>query len=240
MEKKKIRFISFDGQDGVGKSSALQHLYMNLEQKNIKVHKTSLLGGDKTCDFQLACRKVLLHDKFPSDSVELEENLFALTDLEGYKMAETFLTETSNSVVLKDRNLASHVCYALSKGMTLNQVTNCHRKIIHKEKILNQNFGTLNLILIADNVKWPLERIKKRAKDFGEPIVERLENQENQERVMEFFKNVKNYNIFEGLNFEIIEIAEEDTIQVVQAKVQNALEKYEIVGLNAPFENAEV
>jgi thymidylate kinase len=228
--KKPIKFISFDGQDGCGKSTALQNQLMRLEGLGFAIHKTSLLGGDKTCDFQMACRKVLLHDKFPSDSVELEESLFALTDLEGYKMAEQFLKKNPNGIVLKDRNLASHLCYALAKGMTLEQITECHKDVIHKEKILNQDYGTLNLIFIADNVSWPIERIKKRSIESGEPIVERLENIDNQLRVMEFFRQVKDYSIFQGLNFEVIELSEDDAILDVKAKVEKVLEKYELRG----------
>jgi|GEM_PF-4905852 len=228
MSKKSIKFVSFDGSDGLGKSTQLNQLKMALQAKGANIHSTRLLGGDKTDDYQLALRTVLLHDKFPVDSVELEEQLFALTDLEGIKIARKFLEDNPNGVVLKDRAIASHLVYALAKGMTLEQITECHAKVIHAEEILNQDFGVLNIVMVPDDVKWPLERIRKRAETTGEPIVERLENLDNQERVISFLKQLKDYDVLRNLTMEVVEVSEDDSILEVQEKVAKVLEKYDI------------
>jgi len=229
MNKKSIRMITVSGSDGCGKSTQLNILKMTLEAKGAITHNTRLLGGDKTDDFQLALRTVLLHDKFPSNSVELEEQLFAMTDLEGIKIARKFLENTPNGIVLKDRGACDHLVYALAKGMTLDALEKCHADVIKAEEIINQDFGALNLILVPDNVSWPLERIKKRALTTGEPIVERLENLENQERVIAFLQQVQNYDILRNLNFEVIILSEDDSILDVKAKVEEVLKKYDIV-----------
>ena len=65
--KKSIKAIVVEGADGLGKSTQLNRIKMKLESQGVNTHSTRLLGGDKTCDFQLALREVLLHDKFPKD-----------------------------------------------------------------------------------------------------------------------------------------------------------------------------
>ena len=228
MNKKTVRMVTVDGSDGLGKTTQLTQLKMALKSAGANIHDTRLLGGDKTDDYQLALRTVLLHDKFPKDSVELEEQLFALTDLEGIKIARKFLETDSSGVVLKDRGLASHLVYALAKGMTLEQVAEVHKNVIKEEELINQDFGVLNIIMVPDAVAWPLERIRKRAETTGEPIVERLENLDNQERVINFLKQVKNYDILRNLNVEVVEVFEDDSILEVKAKVSKVLENYDI------------
>jgi len=205
---------------------------MKLENAGIPVHNTRLLGGTKECDFQMACRKVLLHDKFPRNSVELEEQLFSLTDMEGIRQMRAFLDEEPRGIALKDRGLASHVVYALAKGMNMGQLTECHREVIQAEREINQEHGMLNIIMVPNEAGFPIERIKKRAESTGEEIVERLENVDNQIRVIEALKSFKDYDIVQDMTIELIEIAEEDSIQAVQAKVQGVLGKYEIAGLS--------
>jgi len=232
MNKKSVRMITVDGSDGLGKTTQLTQLKMALQGKGATIHDTRLLGGDKKDDYQLALRTVLLHDKFPKDSVELEEMLFAMTDLEGIKVARTFLETEGNGVVLKDRGLASHLVYALAKGMSLEQISKVHESVIKAEELINQDFGALNIIMVPDAVQWPLERIKKRAITTGEPIVERLENLENQERVITALKQVEHYDILRNLNIEVITVSESDSILEVKDKVDKVLENYDISNLN--------
>jgi len=229
MYRKKIKFVTVDGSDGLGKTTQLTQLKMLLKNGGLNIHDTRLLGGDKTDDFQLALRTVLLHDKFPSDSVELEEQLFAMTDLEGIKIAKKFLEDNEDAFILKDRGICSHLVYALAKGMTLEALIECHKDVIKEEELLNDKYGVLNIVMVPDAVEWPLDRIRKRAETTGEPIVERLENIDNQERVINFLKQIENYDILRNLTIEVIEVSEIDSIQDVQKKVNSVLEKYDIV-----------
>lgn len=231
MDKKKIRVVCFDGSDGLGKTTQLMLLKKKLENSRVSIHNTRLLGGTKECDFQMACRKVLLHKKFPNNSVELEEQLFALTDGEGIKQMRSFLEEQSEGVALKDRGLASHIVYALAKGMTLKALSLCHKDVIQAEREINSQYGMLNIIMVPDEPGFPIERIRKRSKDTGEEIVERLENIENQIRVIQGLREFKNYDIVQDMTIEVIEISESDTIQDVQLKVDKVLENYEILGV---------
>jgi thymidylate kinase len=224
--KKPVKMISFDGPDALGKTTQLTLLKKSLEGRPL--HLTRLLGGDGTDDYQLALRKVLLHPKFPKNSVELEEQMFALTDLEGIKVARKFLDENPTGVVLKDRAIFSHVAYAAAKGMPLNKIVECHAEVIRQEQEINHAYGALNIVFKPDSVDWLFTRLAKRAAETGTAIVDRLENRATQEAVVQMSGLIANLMPLQGLQFEVVEVSESDSIQEVHAKVLNVLEKYEI------------
>ena len=224
--KKSVKMISFDGPDGLGKTTQLNLLKNALEGRPL--HLTRLLGGDGTDDYQLAFRKILLHPKFPKNSVEFEEQMFAETDLKGIEAAKAFLESTPGGVVLKDRAIFSHVAYAAAKGMPMNKIVECHREVIRQEQEINRVFGALNIVFKPDSVDWLLDRIAKRTATTGTAVVDRLENRATQEAVVQMSAMIGNLMPLQGLSFEVIEVKESDSIQEVHQKVLSVLENYEI------------
>jgi thymidylate kinase len=223
---KTIRYIAFDGPDGLGKTTQLNLLRMRLAERGLGIHNTKLLGGDGTDDYQNAMRKILLHSKFPKNSVELEEQMFALTDLEGISAAKSYLSTEVQGVVLKDRAISSHIAYALAKGMSMQQIEACHRDVILAEKELARKFGAVHIILIPDNVNWLVKRIASRNAVDGTEIVERLENLETQQKVVDAMRAMPLQMVLKGIELETVFVLEGDTIADVQKKVDNALSKY--------------
>jgi len=220
---KKIRMIEIDGCDAVGKTTQLNELKKEIKLKGFNIYETRLLGGDKNCEYQNAFRTILLHDKFPKDSVELEEMMFAETDLAGIKDVFEHLNKDSNIFCTKDRALASHVVYALAKGMSIDQVAKVHHEVIRQEQLLNREFGSVHIILIPDSVEWLMKRLQNRFVNEGVEIVERLESVAVQERVVAGLKMFKDMQFANGLNIEIIEIAEKDTILDVKSKIMKVI-----------------
>jgi len=223
---KKIRMITMDGPDGLGKTTQMNELkkYLYMLDRGYDVYNTKLLGGDGTCEYQAAFRKILLHEKFPKDSIKFEEMCFAESDLRGIEMTRAHLEAHPKSFCLKDRALASHVVYALAKGMSLEEVKDCHREVVRQEQLLNREFGVVHLIFVPDNVDWLLERIARRSNEDGVEIVERLENRQTQERVVDALRWFKDMDVCLDLNVEIIEIVESDSILDVRRKVVDRLE----------------
>jgi thymidylate kinase len=226
--KKSVKMISFDGPDGLGKTTQLNAIRQVLEKQGRPLHLTRLLGGDGSDDYQLTLRKLLLHPKFPKNSVELEEQLFAMTDLEGIKSASAFLEAQPGGVVLKDRAIFSHVAYAAAKGMNLKSIAECHAEVIRQEQMINHAHGALNLVFQPDNVDWLLKRIASRSAKTGEAIVERLENRATQEAVVQMSTMISDLTMLQGLSFEVIKVSESDNIAAVTEKVMAVLEKYDI------------
>jgi thymidylate kinase len=224
---KKVRYVAFDGPDGLGKTTQLDLLAKKLKADGRALHSTRLLGGDGTDDFQLACRKVLLHAKFPKDSLEFEEQMFAMTDLEGIKAAQSALHSNPELVALKDRALGSHVAYALAKGMPLAQVEQVHRNVILAEKDIARRFGAVHLVFIPDQIDWLLERVVERNKKSGVEIVDRLENKEVQTKVVEALRQLPFMRSMNDINIEHVMVNKTDTIQEVQNKVNTVLSKYQ-------------
>ena len=225
---KKIRVIEIDGCDAVGKTTQINELKKIILSKDYELYTTRLLGGDGECEYQMGYRKLLLHSKFPKDSVELEEMMFAETDLKGIEDMRTKLNESEKTFVIKDRSLASHVVYALSKGMNNNQIDHVHREVIRQNRLINQEFGSVHIILVPKRLEMVIERLNSRNQKDGTEIVERLENLETQRRVVEGMKTFSNMNYAEGLNVELIEVGDSDSILDLHAKIAGVLNsKYE-------------
>jgi thymidylate kinase len=223
---KKIKFLTIDACDAIGKTTLVNGLKKHFSEKNI--HSTRLLGGDMNDDYQMILRNLLLHKKFPKDSVELEEQLFAMTDLEGIKIAKEFLIDNPQGLVIKDRGCASHVCYALAKSMNLQQISKVHAEVIRQEKVIASEYGGLNILMIPENLDFIFERLHKRNQIQGVEIVERLENRSTQEMVVEAMKQLPNLMLMQGINFETILIKEHHNIKDVFDMTLAVLEKYEI------------
>jgi len=226
--KKKIRMLSIDSVDGIGKTSFLTSFLKKLKETGRTVHSTRLLGGSGEDEFQLALRKILLHPKFPKNSIELEEQLFALTDLEGLRAAEAFLQANPTGLVVKDRDSFSHIGYALAKNMPLKAVMACHAEVLRMGKVLNQEYGALNILLKPDSMSWLRARIESRAATQGTEIVARLENDAVQAAVFEAIDIVPHLTEMQGLDFEVVTVSESDSMKDVYEKVMATLEKYEI------------
>lgn len=225
---KKIRMIEFDGADGVGKGTQINEFKKYLKGLDKDIYQTKLLGGDGTCDYQKAYRQILLHSKFPTDSVEFEEQCFAETDLEGIRMAYNHLKENDNAVCIKDRSLASHVVYALAKNMSYNKVKEVHHEVIRQNILMNRDFGSVHVLLVPDKVEWLIKRIKARAEADGIEVIDRLENLDTQTRVVDALRMFNTMDVTDGLNIEIVEVFEHDTILNVKDKILKALKgKYE-------------
>jgi thymidylate kinase len=226
--KKSIKFIVGSGPDGLGKTTQLNLLKSKLIEKGKNIHSTRLLGGTGEDEFQMLARKLLLHSKFPKNNHILEETLFALTDLEGIKQANEFLKTTSNALVLKDRGAACHYAYGIGRGLAHKELMAIHGEVFRQEMEINKEFGVLNILFVPDNIDWLLKRIASRNAKDGTAIIERLENREMQEKVVESLKIIPNLMDLQGLMFETIEVRESDSIQEVHDKVLTVLEKYEI------------
>lgn len=225
---KKARILNWDAQDCVGKTTNLNLIKKDLLEKGKKIHSTRLLGGDGECSFQLAMRQALLHSKFPKDSTELEEMMFNLTDSKGIEVAEEFLIKNPDGLVLKDRAIFSHLAYSIAKGLSVDKTFQLHENLIRKEKELNRVYGSVNIILKPDSNEWVKKRLLNRASAQGVEIVDRLENDATQAMVRELVDYLPNHVEMVGINFQIVELKESDTIKDVSDKVQAVLKNYEI------------
>jgi thymidylate kinase len=227
VKKKKVKFLVIDGGDCLGKSTQLNQLIKHFKDMGKNIHLTKQLGGDGTDDYQNALRAILIHDKFPKNNIELEETLFSLADTECAKMAENFMDNNENAMVIRDRGLASHVIYAMAKNMPLEKISHFHADAIQYERSFNAKYGVLNLILVAKDPMLGMKRIQKRVQMEGIKIVERLENAETQARVMDGMRWFKDSTFAQGTNVEVIEIEESDSIMDVKAKIMAVVDRYE-------------
>lgn len=223
------RYIVFEGLDSIGKSTQLHLFKMALQNKGIQVHPTRALGGDGTDEFQNNIRNVILSNKFPKEEAILEEKLFALTDRTGSEEALKFLRNNPEGIVLKDRGLISHFCYAAAKNMDIPTINEIFTPQAQLEAGIHHEYGVQYVVLIPDNIEWLDKRLQNRNKTQGVEIVTRLENQEFQKLVLANIltaveKHGIQFNLPVGnVKFDLVRIAENDDPQAVQTKIMKVL-----------------
>jgi hypothetical protein len=189
------------------------------ELKDVKIHKTKGLGGDGSDDFQNALRTILLHNKFPKNDLVLEEKLFALADVQGIEIAREFLENNANGIVLKDRGPLSHIVYAEARGLSKPETMEIHKEVMSLESLNSVEFGTLHLVLVAEDLELALNRIKDRQSKLGMPITERLENIEMQTKVKNGMIKYTNSIVGKSMNMVLIEVKPNESIEDVKNRV---------------------
>ena len=223
------KFICIEGLDGLGKTTQINLLQDTLQKKGWKVHSTRALGGDGKDDFQLSIRKTILSNKFPKENAILEEELFALADGAGTEVALKFLNDTPEGVVLKDRGLVSHLCYAAAKDLDMVKIRDIFSPQAKMEAQIEVDHGCHYIVMIPDDISWLQDRIKTRNIQTGVEIVERLENENFQRKVLEqILTAVKRNGIQTSLpvghiKFSLVEVGQSDSPDKVLSKVLAAL-----------------
>lgn len=223
------RFVCIEGLDGLGKTTQINLLKSTLEQKGWGVHSTRALGGDGSDDFQMNIRKIILSNKFPKENAILEEELFALADKTGTELALSYLQNNEKGIVLKDRGLISHLCYAAAKDLDMVKIRDIFSPQAKLEAQIEVDYGCHYLVMVPDEISWLQDRIKTRNIQSGVEIIERLENENFQKKVLDqILTAVKRHGIQTTLpvghiKFSLIEVGQTDSPDKVLSKVLNAL-----------------
>lgn len=180
MNKALPRFISFDGADGVGKTTQLNIFADMLRSRGKNVKVTKALGGDGQDFVQNELRKLLLSAEFPADDYENEEKLFAISDSRNLDQSSRFLSTNSNSVVICDRGMCSHIVYSLAKNISVQELNSWHRDLYIRYQAMSETYGGLNVVLVPADAQMAMDRVLAR----GVQVTPRLENLDMQAKVI--------------------------------------------------------
>ena len=222
----KIQFITLDGPDCVGKTTQLGLLTKLILERypNRPIHQTKLLGGDGKNDALNKLRAELLDPNFDHSDPVKEQTLFSFADSLGLDGARRFLEENPDGIVIKDRGNGSNLIFAMTLGLNMKQVEDIHYSVILKERYIDQQFGTLNLILVPNKSDF----IEKRLAARGPGKLDWFENQQRQLGVLQGFRQIKDFVSMQGIRIELVDFEERDTIVDIHDKIKKVLDKYHI------------
>lgn len=179
------QFITFDGADGVGKTTQMNLLAERLQATGRNVVKTKALGGTGDDFIQNELRRLLLNPEYPGNDTETEERLFAVADNRNLKLAIKHMVV--GKTVVQDRGQVSHLVYCLAKNIIVEFILEYQEFLHDTYSIVARDFGTLNIVLIPESEKMSMDRVLSR----GIQVTPRLENLEMQRGVIKELKDLE-------------------------------------------------
>lgn len=135
------------------------------------------------------------------------------TDDNKLKLQNILLEDNSNSVILKENSVLSLFQDDVKKGLSIFSVGDNYRELLRKEQDINHKYGSVHFFLIPESMSIPAERFKELPDIFG------LLDSYN------FFKNINNYSVSQGLDIKLIFFNEDDKIFDVRDQILNIIEK---------------
>lgn len=158
-------FITFEGNDGSGKSSAIQAVYDELIKENYNVILTREPGGSKIAE---KIRTIILDtDNLGMDS-KTEALLYAASRRE-HLMKKIIPALNEGKIILSDRYLDSSLVYqGIARGIGVNEIYNLNKFAI-------DDYLPDLTIMLAVRPEIGMERIKNNRHEFDRLELEKLE-----------------------------------------------------------------
>lgn len=135
------------------------------------------------------------------------------TDDNKLKLQNILLEDNSNSVILKENSILSLLQNDIKKGMSVFSTGNNYRELLRKEQDINHKYGSVHFFLIPENMSIPAERFKEIPDHSG--VLDSYN----------FFKNINNYSVSQGLDIKLVSFNENDKIFDIRDQILNILEK---------------
>lgn len=134
------------------------------------------------------------------------------TDDNNLKLQNILLEENNNSVVLKENSILSLLQDNIKKGSSIFSIADNYRELLRKEQDINHRHGSVHFFLLPENPS-SVGRFKKVPDTSG--ILD----------CYNFFKNINNYSISQGLDIKLITFEEDDKIFDIKDRILDVLEK---------------
>lgn len=158
-------FITFEGNDGSGKSSAIQAVYEELIKENYDVILTREPGGSKIAE---KIRTIILDtDNLGMDS-KTEALLYAASRRE-HLMKKIIPALNEGKIILSDRYLDSSLVYqGIARGIGVEEIYNLNKFAI-------DDYLPDLTIMLAVHPEIGMERIKNNRHEFDRLELEKLD-----------------------------------------------------------------
>jgi len=138
------------------------------------------------------------------------------TDDNKLKLQGIFLEDNKNSFVLKENSTLSVLQDSIKKGLSLASMTDNYRELLRKEQDINHRYGSVHFFLLPENLSID-GRFQKTSENTG--ILDSYN----------FFKNINNYSVSQGLDIKLVMLQEDDKIFDVRDKILSVLESQYLI-----------
>lgn len=140
------------------------------------------------------------------------------------KQTNKFLQQNPNGIVLNDGSIARMIVIDMSKLTHNKTLIEKYRLIMNEHEYLSHQYGMGNILLVPDDIEFCKKRLIRRAKLKKEktPNLNQLYHQMDIVRGMRFFNN---HVISRDVNFNIIDISDDESMLQIHNKVLNLLKE---------------
>lgn len=222
--KKKSKYITIEGTDGVGKTTLINNLKNYFEQKGKRVLITKEFGSELD-PFCKKLRELVLSDAYGADEFAAQMVFAAIAYQHQKKIINNDLFLSQYDIIISDRGIDSNFCYGPAHVQKKEQKL---LKDLFKIAYNKSKKPDITILLNAIN-NFPDKRIKSREMEkFENQAVDRIEK-----KGLSFQTIVKNNFIFLAKKFpkriKLLNISENMTAEDVLLKTLMILKKNNIL-----------
>jgi hypothetical protein len=148
----------------------------------------------------------------------LKDKKFDLKEMNGIddnklKLQDILLEENSNCVILKENSILSLFQDNIKKGLSILSLDDNCRELLRKEQDINHKYGSVHFFLLPETLVFSAGRFKE------------IPESSNVLDSYNFFKNINNYSISQGIDIKLIKFDEDDKIFDIKDQILDILEK---------------
>jgi thymidylate kinase len=135
-----------------------------------------------------------------------------------------FLKENPDGIVVNDGSIARMIVIDLSSNLSVLEIEDKYKEILHDYQRTDHQYGVLNILLIIDDISVCNERILRRDRLWGRDS-KGLEDPDKELSLMNGMKIFDNHVLSKNLKFQVVETYHSDSILDVHQLILDVLKE---------------
>jgi len=140
---------------------------------------------------------------------------------------QDLLGNNDKIMIINDGSFAKSIANDMLNGYSRNRLEEKYKDILHQYECLNHEYRLLNIILLPVDAKIGQKRLVKYAEVSGKKY-KMVKDLNRQRDMLNILSELNNHVISRSIEFEIVDIDEDDKILDINDMIWELLEKFDV------------